>query len=154
MKTDIKSMTIGELSQLLVDIGEKKYRASQIFEWLSRGVRSFDEMTNLPKTLRDKLDESAFIETLEMEKLQISAKDGTRKYLFRLKSGNAIESVFLKYHYGNSVCISSQAGCRMGLALSAPHPSEESRTTCLRQRCWIRFCSSRRIFGRESGTLL
>ena len=119
MKADIKSMTIGELSQLLADIGEKKYRASQIFEWLSRGVRSFDEMTNLPKTLRDKLDEIAFIETLEMEKLQISAKDGTRKYLFRLKSGNAIESVFLKYHYGNSVCISSQAGCRMGCAFCA-----------------------------------
>lgn len=119
MKADIKSMNVEELEQLLANIGEKKYRASQIFEWMSRGVRTFDEMTNLPKALREKLDELAFIETLEMERLQISAKDGTRKYLFKLKSGNAIESVFLKYRYGNSVCISSQAGCRMGCAFCA-----------------------------------
>ncbi len=76
-------------------------------------------MTNLPKDLREKLKEFAFIERLEKQKLQISAKDGTRKYLFRLRSGNAIESVFLKYNYGNSVCISSQAGCRMGCSFCA-----------------------------------
>lgn len=119
MKTDIKSMTVAELEQLLDNIGEKKYRAIQIFRWISGGVCEFDEMTNLPKDLREKLKEFAFIERLEKQKLQISAKDGTRKYLFRLRSGNAIESVFLKYNYGNSVCISSQAGCRMGCSFCA-----------------------------------
>ncbi len=119
MKADIKSMPVTELAQLLADIGEQKYRASQIFEWMSKGVYDFEEMTNLSKNLREKLGDVAFIERLTMEKVQISAKDGTRKYLFRLKSGNAIESVFLKYHYGNSVCISSQAGCRMGCAFCA-----------------------------------
>ena len=119
MKTDIKSMTVAELEQLLGNIGEKKYRATQIFRWISVGVCEFDEMTNLPKDLREKLKEIAFIERLEKQKLQISAKDGTRKYLFRLRSGNAIESVFLKYNYGNSVCISSQAGCRMGCSFCA-----------------------------------
>ncbi|MGI6732733.1 MAG: 23S rRNA (adenine(2503)-C(2))-methyltransferase RlmN [Anaerovoracaceae bacterium] len=119
MKADIKSMTIEELGGLLAEIGQQKYRASQIFGWLAKGAGSFDEMTNLPKDLREKLYEIAYIEKLEADKLQISEKDGTRKYLFRLKSGNAIESVFLKYHYGNSVCISSQAGCRMGCAFCA-----------------------------------
>lgn len=119
MKTDIKSMTVAELEQLLGNIDEKKYRATQIFRWISVGVCEFDEMTNLPKDLREKLKEIAFIERLEKQKLQISAKDGTRKYLFRLRSGNAIESVFLKYNYGNSVCISSQAGCRMGCSFCA-----------------------------------
>lgn len=112
-------MTIEELGGLLAEIGQQKYRASQIFGWLAKGAGSFDEMTNLPKDLREKLYEIAYIEKLEADKLQISEKDGTRKYLFRLKSGNAIESVFLKYHYGNSVCISSQAGCRMGCAFCA-----------------------------------
>jgi 23S rRNA (adenine2503-C2)-methyltransferase len=119
MKADIKSMTIEELGGLLQGIGQQRYRASQIFGWLAKGVGEFDEMTNLPKDVREKLGEIAYIEKLEAEKLQISKKDGTRKYLFRLKSGHAIESVFLKYHYGNSVCISSQAGCRMGCAFCA-----------------------------------
>lgn len=119
MKLDIKSMTIAELSQMLEESGEKKYRASQIFEWVSKGVAGFDEMTNLSKSLREKLEETAYIERLEIEKLQVSSKDGTRKYLFRLRSGNAIESVFLKYHHGNTVCISSQAGCNMGCSFCA-----------------------------------
>ena len=91
MKTDIKSMTVAELEQLLDNIGEKKYRAIQIFRWISGGVCEFDEMTNLPKDLREKLKEFAFIERLEKQKLQISAKDGTRKYLFRLRSGRSEE---------------------------------------------------------------
>ena len=118
MKTDIKSMTPEELGDFLIALGEKKYRAGQIFSWMYKGVYSFSEMTNLPKELREKLEENAFIENLSLENLQV-AKDGTRKYLFRLRSGNAIESVFMKYRHGNTVCISSQAGCRMRCAFCA-----------------------------------
>ncbi len=119
MKADIKSMTVAELEQLLMSIGQAKYRASQIFGWLAKGAYTFEEMTNLPRDLREKLNEISFIERLELEDMQVSATDGTKKYLFGMRSGNAIESVFLKYHYGNSVCISSQAGCRMGCAFCA-----------------------------------
>lgn len=119
MRVDIKSMNPEELGGFLESIGEKKYRAKQIFHWIYQGVYDFNEMTNLPKELREKLNQVAFIEKLEIQKLQISKKDGTRKYLFSLRSKNAIESVFLKYKYGNSVCISSQAGCRMGCAFCA-----------------------------------
>lgn len=119
MKADIKSMTVEELSQFLENLGEKKYRALQIFGWMSKGIYEFSEMTNLPKELREKMYQSAFIEKLSKEKVQVSEKDGTRKYLFKLRSGNAIESVFLKYHHGNTVCVSSQAGCRMGCSFCA-----------------------------------
>ncbi|GAB1475603.1 23S rRNA (adenine(2503)-C(2))-methyltransferase RlmN [Bacillota bacterium] len=118
-KADIKSMTLHELEQFMEDLGEKKYRASQIFEWLSKGAYSFEDMSNISKELREKLKEAAFIERLVIDKLQTSQKDGTRKYLFKLKSGNSIESVFMKYHYGNSVCISSQAGCKMACTFCA-----------------------------------
>lgn len=112
-------MTQEEIGNFLLGIGEEKYRANQIFAWMSKGVYRFEQMKNLPKVLREKLEEIAFVEQLLMEKVQISKKDGTRKYLFGLKSGNSIESVFLKYNYGNSVCISSQAGCRMGCSFCA-----------------------------------
>jgi 23S rRNA (adenine2503-C2)-methyltransferase len=119
MKTDIKSLTPEELGTFLELIGEKKYRARQIFGWLYKGVYSFSEMTDLSKELREKLEETAYIERLTIEKMQISQKDGTRKYLFGLRSGDAIESVFMKYKYGNTVCVSSQAGCRMNCAFCA-----------------------------------
>jgi len=119
MKTDIKSMDLTELGIFLEGIGEKKFRAKQIFSWLYKGIYDFGEMTDLSKELREKLEDNAYIEKLEIQKLQISESDGTRKYLFGLRKGNAIESVFLKYKYGNSVCISSQAGCRMGCGFCA-----------------------------------
>lgn len=119
MKIDIKSMNIAELEQYLEKIGEKKFRAGQIFSWLYRGIYDFREMTDLSMELRSKLEETAFIEKLEIMRLQKSEKYGTRKYLFGLRNGNAIESVFLKYKYGNSVCVSSQAGCRMGCEFCA-----------------------------------
>lgn len=118
-KVDLKSMNIEEISQLLEAIGEKKYRTLQIFQWISKGVYDFDEMSNLPLDLREKLAQISYVEKLLLEKVQRSKKDETRKYLFRLKSGYSIESVFLKYRFGNSVCISSQAGCRMGCAFCA-----------------------------------
>ena len=110
-KTDIKSMNLETLTKFLTDMGEKKFRAKQIYEWLHlRQVESFEEMTNLSKTLREQLDKKCRIVSLKKEQVQISKIDGTRKYLFLLEDGNVIESVLMKYKHGNSVCISSQVG--------------------------------------------
>lgn len=119
-KTDIKSMDLEELKTFFSDMGEKAFRAKQVYEWLHvRQVESFEEMTNLSKTLRERLDETCRIITLRKEQVQISKLDGTRKYLFLLEDGNVIESVLMKYKHGNSVCISSQVGCRMGCRFCA-----------------------------------
>lgn len=115
----IKSLSFGELEEFVLSLGEKKFRAAQIFEWMHKGVRSFDDMKNIPLELRRKLKEQADPEILETEAVQVSAKDGTRKYLFRLPDGEFVESVLMKYSYGNTVCISTQAGCRMGCSFCA-----------------------------------
>lgn len=119
MKTNLKNMTLKEMEIYFETLGEKKFRARQVYSWLYRGIYSFEDMTDLSKELRAKLSEFAFIEALSIEDLQISPKDGTRKYLFGLSDEFAVESVFLKYRYGNSVCLSSQAGCRMGCLFCA-----------------------------------
>lgn len=117
--TDIKSMTIEELKKLMEELGEKSFRAAQIYGWLhSRLATSWEEMTNLPKELRERLGQYS-ITCLERVGEQVSALDGTRKYLFRLGDGNVIESVLMRYRHGNSVCISSQVGCRMGCRFCA-----------------------------------
>ena len=117
--TDIKSMTVEELKGLMAELGEKPFRAKQIYSWLHEHlVTSYDEMENIPKSLRQKLEQYP-ITVLETLDVQISKIDGTRKYLFRLSDGNMIESVLMKYKHGNSVCISSQAGCRMGCRFCA-----------------------------------
>lgn len=119
-KIDIKSLTLDELRALLEEWGEKAFRAKQIYEWLHvRQVTSFEEMTNLSKKLRERLAESCTLVVLEKELVQISRQDGTRKYLFALPDGNMIESVLMKYKHGNSVCVSSQVGCRMGCRFCA-----------------------------------
>ena len=119
-KTDIKSMDLAELKAFMTSIGEKPFRASQIYQWMHvRHVSSWDEMTNLSKALREKLKEQAELKVLEPVTIQISKLDGTKKYLFRLPDGNMIESVLMRYKHGNSVCISSQAGCRMGCRFCA-----------------------------------
>ncbi len=119
MKTDIKSMTRKELELYLEKLGEKTFRAKQIFGWIYKGAKGFGDMTDLSKELRQKLEENAEIRGLQILKVQNSEKDGTRKYLFGLDDGNSIESVFMKYKFGNTVCISSQAGCRMGCSFCA-----------------------------------
>lgn len=119
MKTDIKNLSLKDMGYYLEMLGEKKFRAKQIFGWIYKGVDSFDEMTDLSKELRQKLDENAELKRLQIIKVQNSEKDGTRKYLFGLEDGNSIESVFMKYKFGNTVCISSQAGCRMGCSFCA-----------------------------------
>ena len=117
-KIDIASMSVEELRDFLSSIGEKSFRAGQIFSWLSRGV-PFSEMTNLSKPLREKLSEVC-LDTLPKVELKLVSKiDGTVKYLFRLFDGECIESVFMEYEHGNTLCISSQVGCRMGCKFCA-----------------------------------
>ena len=117
--TDIKSMTQQELSQFLKELGEPAFRAKQVFTWLHRGAASFDEMTNLSKSLREKLKGRCFITVPVVARKQESRLDGTIKYLWELSDGNCIETVLMQYHHGNTVCISSQVGCRMGCAFCA-----------------------------------
>ena len=116
---DIKSMTLEELTERMSALGEKPFRAKQLFGWLhERLATDYEEMTDLSKALRKKLQEYPIV-ALEPVDVQISRVDDTRKYLFRLADGNVVESVLMRYHYGNSVCISSQVGCRMGCRFCA-----------------------------------
>ncbi len=117
--TDIRSLSIGELEEFLAKLSEPKFRTGQIFAWLHQGVQSFDDMTNIPKALREKLKEECALNNAECIKRQISKKDGTRKYLLKFSDGNCVEAVFMKYKHGNTVCISTQVGCRMGCAFCA-----------------------------------
>ncbi len=116
---DIKAMLPEEIEAALKEMGQPKYRAGQIFEWLTRGVKSFDEMSNLAKDLRAKLAEEFYIDGLTCLRKQVSQEDGTIKYLWQLRDGNAVETVVMRYKYGNTVCISSQVGCRQGCAFCA-----------------------------------
>lgn len=117
---DIKSFTKQELEEALLSLGEKKFRAAQVFEWLhKRQVKSFSEMTNLSEKLRNTLSENYEIAVLKEVRRLSSESDGTIKFLFALPDDRVIESVFMKYHHGNSVCISSQVGCRMGCRFCA-----------------------------------
>ena len=119
-KTDIKSLNLKELTEYMEQLGEKGFRAKQIYQWMHvKQVSSFEEMTNISKGLIEKLNENCSLVNLEQEAVQISQIDGTRKYLFRLSDGNVIESVLMRYKHGNSVCISSQVGCRMGCRFCA-----------------------------------
>ena len=116
---NLLDLELNKMEELLVSMGEPKFRAKQVFGWLYKGVSSFDEMSNVPAVLREKLAETSEIGLPQILKVQQSKLDGTRKYLFGLKDGNAIESVFMKYKFGNSICVSSQVGCRMGCKFCA-----------------------------------
>lgn len=119
-KVDIKSQSLEELTQEMKSQGLPEYRARQLYQWLHEKLAdSFGDMGNLPKELRERLGEAYELVVLEKVDVRISKTDGTRKYLFRLPDGHVIESVLMKYKYGNSVCISSQAGCRMGCRFCA-----------------------------------
>lgn len=133
-KIDIKSLSLEELKGLLTQMGEKPFRAAQLYQWMHEKLAaSFDEMSNLPKGLREKLNNGCSYTVLRPVCTKVSELDGTRKYLFELADGNVIESVLMRYHHGNSVCVSSQVGCRMGCRFCAStlgglvrnlHPSE------------------------------
>ncbi|MBQ1805284.1 MAG: 23S rRNA (adenine(2503)-C(2))-methyltransferase RlmN, partial [Oscillospiraceae bacterium] len=117
--TDIKSMTQEEIIDAVKALGEPSYRGKQIFSWLHRGARSFEEMNNLSKPLRSALAKEYYITAPQVVRKQVSQLDGTIKYLWELSDGNCIETVLMSYHHGNTVCISSQVGCRMGCKFCA-----------------------------------
>lgn len=119
MRTAISSMTLEQLETFVKEHGQPKFRAGQLFQWLhARRVDSFSEMTDQPKSFLSVLEEECTIERLSVQQCQIS-KDGTRKYLFSLPDGNCIETVWMQYSYGNTVCVSTQVGCRMGCRFCA-----------------------------------
>ena len=116
---NLKSLTQPELAEILKELGQPPFRAKQVFAWLHKGVRSYDEMTNLPKPLRDALAKEYPICPPKVVRKQESQRDGTIKYLWELSDGNCVETVLMRYHYGNTVCISTEVGCRMGCAFCA-----------------------------------
>ena len=117
---DLKSMTIEALGRFLSEMGEPKFRAKQLFLWLhQKRVLSFEEMTNLPASLREKLEGCCYITGVSIVRKLSSQLDGTVKYLFRLPDGEFVETVLMRYEHGNSLCISSQVGCRMGCEFCA-----------------------------------
>ena len=119
-KQDIKSMELSELTDFVEALGEKPFRARQLYRWMhAKTAASFEEMTDLSQAFRERLAEAAGYTVLKTVKMLESGIDGTRKYLFGLEDGNVIESVFMRYHHGNSVCVSSQVGCRMGCKFCA-----------------------------------
>ena len=118
-KIDLKSMTIPELEEFLNSIGEPKFRAKQIFVWMHKGAESFDEMTNLSKSLRARLTNLCTLNVPQVERKQVSKIDGTIKYLWRLEDDNCVETVLMRYKHGNTVCVSSEIGCAMGCAFCA-----------------------------------
>ena len=117
--THLKSMTQQEIGQVLKTMQQPAFRAKQIFTWLHKGVKSYEEMTNLPKDLRQKLAQEYPLAVPQVVRRQESQKDGTIKYLWKLADGNCVETVLMRYHYGNTVCISTEVGCRMGCAFCA-----------------------------------
>lgn len=117
--TEIKTLTIAELKTALTDMGEKPFRAGQIFKWLHQPVESFDEMTDLSKDLRAKLAQRFVLTVPVIERKQVSKVDGTVKYLWRMQGGDCVESVLMRYKHGNTVCVSTQVGCRMGCVFCA-----------------------------------
>lgn len=116
---DLKDFEYTELVDYLTGLGEKKFRAEQIFAWLHKGVESYDEMTNISKTTKELLMQKTYVSTLKIREKYVSQIDGTVKYLFELPDGNCIESVVMRYHHGLTICISSQVGCRMGCRFCA-----------------------------------
>ena len=116
---NLRAMTLPEISAVLKELNQPAFRAKQVFAWLHRGVRSYDEMTNLPQSLHSLLAEKYPLFAPEVVRKQESQRDGTIKYLWKLSDGNCVETVLMRYHYGNTVCISTEVGCRMGCAFCA-----------------------------------
>ena len=126
-KLDIKSMTDSEICDNLIEYNLPKFRVSQIIEWVRKGVNDFSEMSNLPLSLREKLSEKFYLAGVKIRRKLVSEIDGTVKYLFELTDGELIESVFMRYHHGNTVCISTQVGCLMGCKFCASGLNGKSR---------------------------
>lgn len=116
---DLRDQSITELKDLFLSMGEKPFRAGQLFRWIARGATDFSQITDLSAPLREKLSQTTQLTNMKVRKVQVSAKDGTRKYLFQLMDGKTVETVLMKYEYGSSICISSQVGCAMGCKFCA-----------------------------------
>lgn len=116
---NLKNMTLDELENFFINMGETKYRAKQVFKWIYKGAKNFDEMTDISKKLRTKLKEIAYISDIKIEAKKVSKVDGTIKYLFLLNDNNIIEGVVIKYNFGNTACISTQVGCNMKCSFCA-----------------------------------
>lgn len=116
---NLRDYTVSELEEIVQGLGEKKFRGTQIFKWLNEGADSYDEMSNVPKALKEKLEKEYFVSGLKIKQKFVSKIDGTRRYLFELYDGNYVESVLMKYHHGYTICVSSQVGCAMGCRFCA-----------------------------------
>lgn len=126
-KICIKSLLPEQLTELMKQLGQPAYRGKQVFRWLQQGVTTFDQMSDLPKSLRELLEEKCILTHPEILRKQVSAHDGTIKYLFGLEDGNSIETVLMQYEHGNSICVSTQAGCKMGCVFCASFDPKKSR---------------------------
>lgn len=148
-KICIKSLLPEQLADLMKQLGQPAYRAKQVFRWLQQGVGSFDEMSDLPKALREALKETCRLTRPEILRKQVSAHDGTIKYLFGLEDGNSIETVLMQYEHGNSICVSTQAGCKMGCVFCASFDRKKSRdlrpAEILDEILWAQKDSGRRV---------
>ena len=148
-KICIKSLLPEQLADLMKQLGQQAYRAKQVFRWLQQGVGSFDEMSDLPKALREALKETCRLTRPEILRKQVSAHDGTIKYLFGLEDGNSIETVLMQYEHGNSICVSTQAGCKMGCVFCASFDPKKSRdlrpAEILDEILWAQKDSGRRV---------
>lgn len=148
-KICIKSLLPEQLTDLMKQLGQPAYRAKQVFRWLQQGVGSFDEMSDLPKALREALKETCRLTRPEILRKQVSAHDGTIKYLFGLEDGNSIETVLMQYEHGNSICVSTQAGCKMGCVFCASFDPKKSRdlrpAEILDEILWAQKDSGRRV---------
>lgn len=119
MRTQLISLTLAELEQLILQLDQPRFRAKQIYEWINKGAESFDDMLNIPKSLRESLAEVSYIGAVKICEKFVSKIDETRKYLLELSDGNFVESVLMKYEHGYTICISTQVGCRMGCKFCA-----------------------------------
>lgn len=119
MKKDIKSMSYTEVVELILELGDKKYRADQIYPWIAKGIETIEEVPNIPKSLKAQIKEKAYISKAKIYKKLESRMDETKKYLIELDDRNIVETVLMKYKHGNSICISTQVGCRMGCKFCA-----------------------------------
>lgn len=148
-KICIKSLLPEQLADLMKQLGQPAYRAKQVFRWLQQGVGSFDEMSDLSKALREALKETCRLTRPEILRKQVSAHDGTIKYLFGLEDGNSIETVLMQYEHGNSICVSTQAGCKMGCVFCASFDPKKSRdlrpAEILDEILWAQKDSGRRV---------
>ena len=145
---DIKSLSLEEMEPLLMELGLKKFQVKEVFSWLhQKQVESFDEMTNISKAGREALDKKFYINFLKITKKLVSSLDGTIKYLYELRDGQMVESVLMHYQHGNSLCISTQAGCRMGCKFCASTLAGLARNLTLR-RCSMKSIPPRGIRGK------